>query len=478
MGLNNPVPQSIGKESRKAARILASFIKPNQVINYDEVIPPYVLQHAHGLAVITVLKAGFLFSGRAGSGLIVARLPDGTWSPPSACVIGGAGAGGMVGIELTDFIFVLNSEQAVDVFARSGSLTLGGNISLAAGPLGRSGEAGGSASTGGAAAIFSYSKTKGLYAGVSLEGSVLLERREENRKFYGRDCCARDILAGRVRPPRAVEPLFRVLDSRAFRSDLVDDDYGSDFYDDIPDPDSMSLRSSYTAGRRGAAYDDFDDDDDDDYPRHRSSRYAPARYSRHGGSSTRRDEFSRHARLSGKSSHVSRPSGRYRDHSDFDDDDGDVYPRRGRDDREHDNDLSSRMRRTRIRDDSWDSDLDRDRGRIRDGDRYRDRDRDDFRSNGLRSNRRDYGDRDDFRSSGTGRSRSSIPRDASGAVPASAGVTAIALYSFNGEQEGDLPFRKGDIIQVVEKSDSVDDWWTGELKGVRGIFPANYVEIV
>jgi len=86
---NSPVPASLRSESKKASRILASFIDPKQAFGPDKVIPPEVLRKAKGLAIITVLKAGFLFSGRVGSGLVVARLPDGSWSPPSAIVTAG-----------------------------------------------------------------------------------------------------------------------------------------------------------------------------------------------------------------------------------------------------------------------------------------------------------------------------------------------------------------------------------------------------
>lgn len=98
------------------------------------------------MAIITVLKAGFLFSGRAGSGVIVARLPDGSWSAPSAIVTAGAGVGGQIGAEITDFVFILNNKAAVDSFAQMGSITLGANVSVAAGPLGRNAEGAGTAS--------------------------------------------------------------------------------------------------------------------------------------------------------------------------------------------------------------------------------------------------------------------------------------------------------------------------------------------
>ena len=133
---------------------------------------------------MTIIKAGFLGSGRFGSGIIVARLPDGTWSAPSAVGQAGAGFGGQIGFELTDFVFILNDYASVRTFAQAGTLTVGGNISIAAGPVGRNAEAAGAASLKGVGGVFAYSKTKGLFAGVSLEGGGLVERRDTNEKLY------------------------------------------------------------------------------------------------------------------------------------------------------------------------------------------------------------------------------------------------------------------------------------------------------
>src|SRR2546421_4717212 len=140
-----------------------------------------------------------------GSGIIVARLLDGTWSAPSAIATAGAGFGGQIGFELTDFVFILNDAAAVRTFSQAGTITLGGNVSIAAGPIGRNAEAAGAASTKGVAGIFSYSKTKGLFAGVSLEGSGLIERKEANQELYGSRVTARQILEGRVQVPAAAE---------------------------------------------------------------------------------------------------------------------------------------------------------------------------------------------------------------------------------------------------------------------------------
>lgn len=201
------------------------------------------------MAILTVLKAGFLGSGRFGSGLVVARLADGSWSAPSGIATGGGGFGGQIGFELTDFVFILNDYAAVKTFSQQGSITLGGNVSIAAGPVGRNAEAAGAASLKGVSGIFAYSKTKGLFAGVSIEGSILIERRDANEKLYGSRITARQLLEGGVRPPPEAEPLMRVLNSRVFAGVAGN----TEVYNDIPvyddDYDSYSNNQS---GQRGS----------------------------------------------------------------------------------------------------------------------------------------------------------------------------------------------------------------------------------
>lgn len=447
--------------SRKAAKILASFIKPNQIFGQDMVIPPDVLANAKGLAIITVLKAGFLFSGRAGSGVIVARLPDGHWSAPSAIVTAGAGVGGQIGAELTDFVFILNNKAAVDSFSQAGSITLGGNVSLAAGPLGRNAEAAGSASLGSVAAIFSYSKTKGLFAGVSLEGSVLVERREANRKFYGNNCTARSILSGRVDPPPECDSLFRVLESRAFRGSRSDS--YDDFYDDIPDEFSdsdstLSGRGGSYSGRRGGSgrgsrYDDDDYDYEDDYePSYRRS--GNSRRSKWADDVYDAPETGYSRGTSGR-----RTGGRSR----YDDDDDGV------------DDVTGRMQRSNLRSDNPGRPS-APKPRYRNGGYGDDYEDDVYRTS---RNRRDD-DIDYARERDRKLRQDSVSRNTNNRreLESSSGPKAVALFTFNGEQDGDLSFKKGDVISIIKKSDSTDDWWTGRAAGKEGIFPANYVELV
>lgn len=429
------------------------------------VIPPEILANAKGLAIITQIKAGFLFSGRAGSGVIIARLPDGSWSAPSAIVTAGAGVGGQIGAEITDFVFILNTRKAVETFSHAGSITLGGNVSVAVGPLGRNAEMAGSASLGSVAAIFSYSKTKGLFAGVSLEGSMLVERREANRKFYGTNCTAKTILSGRVEPPPECDILFRVLDSRAFnggrgsRGRYGEDD--DDYYDDIPD--DFSDNSSFRHEDSPEAYEDYNTAGSRHSSSNRRRGDSDATGARRGGASSWEDDF-----YDEQPSRVPRrgTTGSFNSRSRYDDDDDDDRYRQ------------SNFRRT-----------------------YSDHPTGNGHGGAPRRPTAAKPDFDGSRSrSNSGTNNSPLRRAATGSdAPArydrerqaekareherareanAQGEKAVALFSFETQQAGDLGFRKGDIITVVKRSESRDDWWTGSKGGVQGIFPANYVELV
>jgi len=203
---------SLPGEAEKAAKILDSFLadpdRPESALNS---IPKAVLLQARGLAIFQVLKAGFVFSGKAGSGIVIARLQDGSWSAPSCIATGGLGWGLQIGADITDFVVVLNSEDAVKAFTLGGNVTIGGNISASAGPIGTGGSL--EASLAHPAPMFSYSKSKGLFAGLSLEGTVLIERKDANRDFYGSSVPARDILGGGVPPPEVASKLYEIIEA-------------------------------------------------------------------------------------------------------------------------------------------------------------------------------------------------------------------------------------------------------------------------
>ncbi|KAJ2772386.1 hypothetical protein IWQ56_001399, partial [Coemansia nantahalensis] len=107
---------TLAKECERAARIISEFVVPPKIGDIDDIIPADVLQRCHGIAVMSIIKAGFIWSGRVGTGLVCARLPDGTWSGPSAITTGGMGIGGQIGAQLTEVVMILNDEAAVHAF--------------------------------------------------------------------------------------------------------------------------------------------------------------------------------------------------------------------------------------------------------------------------------------------------------------------------------------------------------------------------
>ncbi len=124
-----PVYADMQDDVDQAATIIERF----QAVP-EKAIPQAMLKEARGLAIMTVIKAGFGISGRGGSGVVVARITNG-WSGPSAIGTGRAGFGFQIGAEVTEFVMVLNTDAAVKAFSRDANVTLGGDISVAAGPM-------------------------------------------------------------------------------------------------------------------------------------------------------------------------------------------------------------------------------------------------------------------------------------------------------------------------------------------------------
>jgi lipid-binding SYLF domain-containing protein len=147
-------------------------------------IPPALLQDARGVAIIpNVIKAGFVLGGRFGRGVILVRQPDGSWGNPIFLTLAGGGIGWQVGVQSTDVVLVFKTNNGLERILRGqGKVTLGADMAVAAGPVGRQAEA----STDGMlrAEIYSYSRSRGLFAGVSLEGAGLLIDFDANEEFY------------------------------------------------------------------------------------------------------------------------------------------------------------------------------------------------------------------------------------------------------------------------------------------------------
>ncbi|KAI5263607.1 DUF500-domain-containing protein [Aureobasidium subglaciale] len=218
-------PTTLDRESDKAARILRSFCKdgfyqeettkptadgPKAKQRVLKHIPPEVIKNAKGLAIFTTMRTGLWVSGAGGSGVLVGRTADGSWSPPSGIMLHTAGLGFLVGVDIYDCVVVINSQKALDAFSKI-RCTLGGEVSAVAGPVG----AGGLLETEihkRQAPIFTYLKSRGFYAGVQIDGTVVIERTDENERFYNEKISVGDILAGKIRhPPLECRPLLETI---------------------------------------------------------------------------------------------------------------------------------------------------------------------------------------------------------------------------------------------------------------------------
>jgi lipid-binding SYLF domain-containing protein len=173
-------------------------------------VPPVLLADAQGVAVIpNVIKAGFVVGGRGGHGVVLTREPDGTWGRPAFVTLGGASVGLQAGIQSTDVVLVFKTRSGLDrVLRGKGKLTLGADVAVAAGPIGRQAEA----ATDGRlrAEIYSYSRSRGLFAGVSLEGAAINYDYDVNQAFAQtlrpEDLAAADRLRAQLTAMSAVKP--------------------------------------------------------------------------------------------------------------------------------------------------------------------------------------------------------------------------------------------------------------------------------
>lgn len=197
--------------SREVAKINDSIEVVEQIMAIPESgIPQEILESAQGIAIIpNVIKAGFILGGRYGTGVMCIRGEDGTWSNPAFISIAGGSIGWQVGVQSIDIILVFKSQRGVQNMMR-GKFTLGADVGIAAGPVGRRLEAGTDVQL--KAEIVSYSRSRGLFAGLSLEGATLQVDDGSNEYFYGDKARSRDIFSDKEIPtPPAAQKLKEVL---------------------------------------------------------------------------------------------------------------------------------------------------------------------------------------------------------------------------------------------------------------------------
>lgn len=149
----------------------------------EQSIPPALLSRAYAVAVVpNVIKVGFGLGARRGKGVIVVRQEDNSWSNPAFVTLTGGSFGLQIGAQSTDIILVFKTRQGVENIA-NGKLTLGADASIAAGPVGR--HTGAATDLKFKAEVYSYSRSRGLFAGVALEGAGVTMDRKSNAAFYG-----------------------------------------------------------------------------------------------------------------------------------------------------------------------------------------------------------------------------------------------------------------------------------------------------
>lgn len=167
-----------------------------------------VIKSGKGVAIFpAVTKAGLMVGGQVGEGLVLLRNPNGTWNGPSFMSLSGASIGIQIGAQSVGLVLVITNEQGLRAFTGGNSFKLGADVAIAAGPVGRDTSA--ATDSRAKASIYSYSMSKGLFAGMTFEGSVLNQNRDANRAYWGRDMSA----AAALKKPANDKRIKNLVDS-------------------------------------------------------------------------------------------------------------------------------------------------------------------------------------------------------------------------------------------------------------------------
>jgi lipid-binding SYLF domain-containing protein len=190
------LPAQAGRREQKRVQTAVQVLREVQSTP-DSEIPTSLLRKAYAIAVIPeVVKVGMVFGGRRGKGLISVRQADGTWSNPAFITITGGSFGFQAGVQSADLILVFRTPRGVNNLV-NGKFTLGADASVAAGPVGR--QAAAATDIELKAEIIAYARTRGLFAGIALDGSVLSIDYDAIERVYGTGVRPRALFEGRVR---------------------------------------------------------------------------------------------------------------------------------------------------------------------------------------------------------------------------------------------------------------------------------------
>ncbi len=172
-------------QADEAARIKESTTVLQEILNAPDVsVPKWVAEKVQGIAVFpSVKKAGLLVGGQWGRGILSAKsTKSGTWSAPAFLTLTGGSIGAQIGGEAVDLVLVIIDERGLEQLTRN-QFKIGADAGVAAGPVGRTAEA--STDIQMRAKILSYSRARGLFAGITLNGSTIKQDRDANERFYG-----------------------------------------------------------------------------------------------------------------------------------------------------------------------------------------------------------------------------------------------------------------------------------------------------
>jgi lipid-binding SYLF domain-containing protein len=198
-------PRDVSKRIHEAGTVLGEIMNAG-----DKAIPEDLLHHAQCVGIVPNLKrAGFIVGAKYGKGVLTCRTNDGAgWSGPSTFIIEGGSVGFQIGVGETDLVFIVKDRSGMASLEKD-KMQFGGDASAMAGPVGRSTTAETDAMMH--AQILSWSRSRGIFAGVSLEGASLRPDNEDNGKIYGKHVSQREILRGEVAAPEVAGPLYETL---------------------------------------------------------------------------------------------------------------------------------------------------------------------------------------------------------------------------------------------------------------------------
>lgn len=182
-------PEQLDARIREARLVLGEIMA-----SPDQSIPEELLARCKAIAIYpNVLKGGFIFGARFGRGVVLAKDEKGQWGPVAFSTIGGGSWGLQIGGQMTDLIFVVMNDRGLNGLLSS-NFTLGADASVAAGPVGRYSQAATDLSL--RAGILSYSRSRGLFGGIALDGAVVTQDNNSNTAYYNKYVTSRDILTG------------------------------------------------------------------------------------------------------------------------------------------------------------------------------------------------------------------------------------------------------------------------------------------